>query len=343
MMFRSIRSATLLASLIVSGHPSSAARSAPSVLPRQLEASGAVSVTPYALNDAGTVAGSITTVEGGLQATFWRGNMPITLERLGPYGGVCYAINGAGAVAGTVYTPSGEFRAAVWSSAGYLELMRGPSVAMGISDAGDVVGWAVTPEGDTRAYHWRRGITRWISGPASAALAVNDRGQTVGYTRQSNGIRAFLWEERAGGTAMGRAAPPGQGIRDLGTLGGPVSQALSINNRGQVVGWSQTARGNVDAFLYEDSRMRVLPGLGGSFSRANFINDQGIAVGVATRPDNLHRAVMWADGRVVDLNSLLPPNSGWALWGAVSINESLKVIGYGAKEGWPCSFVLQMR
>ena len=50
---------------------------------------------------------------------------------------------------------------------------------------------------------------------------------------------------------------------DLGTLGGPASQAKAINDKNQVVGWSQTADGDGHAFLWEDGLMTDLGHLGG--------------------------------------------------------------------------------
>jgi probable HAF family extracellular repeat protein len=72
-------------------------------------------------------------------------------------------------------------------------------------------------------------------------------------------------------------------MQDLGTLGGTNSMGRSINNRGQVVGWSDTATGQ-HAFLHADGPMQDLNDLvdlpSGVFLRdANCINDQGWIVG----------------------------------------------------------------
>ena len=41
-------------------------------------------------------------------------------------------------------------------------------------------------------------------------------------------------------------------IRDLGTLGGAVSQGKAVNRRGQVVGTSRDTLGRTRAFLWEE-------------------------------------------------------------------------------------------
>ncbi|HET9234777.1 MAG TPA: hypothetical protein VFP10_11610 [Candidatus Eisenbacteria bacterium] len=75
-------------------------------------------------------------------------------------------------------------------------------------------------------------------------------------------------------------------ILDLGTLGGPGSNAQAINESGQVVGWSPLATGELHAFLWtETNGMKDLgPG------RALEINDRGVVL--LRRPEGY---VLWTE------------------------------------------------
>ena len=73
----------------------------------------------------------------------------------------------------------------------------------------------------------------------------------------------------------GRTASADQ-IVDLGTLGGTWAVAMDINNRGEVVGFSETASGGGSAFIWtRQNGMTALPGLGTPVA----INNHGQVVG----------------------------------------------------------------
>jgi len=81
------------------------------------------------------------------------------------------------------------------------------------------------------------------------------------------------------------STPPRYNITDLGTLGGPFSEAVSVNNRGLVSGSSTIPDGTTHAVLWQNGHITDIgtPGLAGpaSNSRAFDVNERGQAAGVA--------------------------------------------------------------
>jgi MYXO-CTERM domain-containing protein len=79
-------------------------------------------------------------------------------------------------------------------------------------------------------------------------------------------------------------------MTDLGTLGGDGGFAQAINDYGQVVGQSETARNVAEAFLYSGGVMVSLnsllpPNSGWFIQDANDINDCGQIVGDGINPN----------------------------------------------------------
>ncbi|HXQ71604.1 MAG TPA: DUF3466 family protein [Pyrinomonadaceae bacterium] len=78
-------------------------------------------------------------------------------------------------------------------------------------------------------------------------------------------------------------------VTNIGTLGGNDSVALSINDLGEVVGYSKTADGEVHAFRYFRDAIFDLSTLGGKESYAYVITNSGILLGDAKTPDGTLR------------------------------------------------------
>ena len=150
----------------------------------------------------------------------------------------------------------------------------------------------------------------------------------------------------------------GQNLISLGTLGGDFSIGQAINNQGHVAGVSdlyhETFTTPFDpepapvlpdparVFLYDGQKMIDIGILdGGTSSLVTAINNHDVIVGEVTVEitggDVIARkevAFMTTRQGMVDLNDVLPANSGWAhLTRATDINDSGVVVGYGLKDG----------
>ena len=93
------------------------------------------------------------------------------------------------------------------------------------------------------------------------------REQVVGIFGAHQGEHAALWEKGK--------------TQDLGSLGGPGSEACAINEAGEIVGMAQTSEAELSwhAFLWSKGEMHDLGTLGGPESYAYRLNRSGQVVG----------------------------------------------------------------
>ena len=203
------------------------------------------------------------------------------------------------------------------------------SEAAGINVQGKIVGTAGTGFSDDmgvtiqQAIIWSGGKVRALDNPPSEANAINRYGQVVGKA-VNNGFSPAKWYDsrRQSGALL---------TDDWG-------YALAINAPGQVCGenggdgfgkhrqpfLSDSTGGSAD--------LPLLPGQVSGTAKA--LNNLGIAVGTSGV------ACIWNEWAITDLNTLLPPGSGWKLQEATGINDRGQICGNGTYRGNACAFLL---
>jgi len=240
----------------------------------------------------------------------WQWGVGMTaLPTLGGNNGFATSVNSSGQVVGwaenTVHDPTCvppqvlQFEAVVWGP-GQHQMQQLPpcsghpdGAATGINANGQVIGISGICQnagGNQTAIHallWQHGTVTNLGNLGGYAwntpMALNNHGQIVGFSDlpgdqhgANPNFHAFLWTQS-------------RGIQDLGTLpGDAISEALGINDQGQVVGVSYGAGfTNPRAFLWQDGVMTDLNTLIPSGSSlylqaAQEINDLGEIVGQAS-------------------------------------------------------------
>jgi uncharacterized membrane protein len=120
---------------------------------------------------------------------------------------------------------------------------------------------------------------------------------------------------------------------DLGSLGAYRSYIGNINSHGVAVGaFMKSSNKLLQPFFWNDGAMKELP-TGPEFSgEAKAINDSGVVVGTLGGPNgefNNFVAVLWQNGALKDLNSLLSEKdrSKYRLVDAVGIDSRGNILG----------------
>ena len=175
-----------------------------------------------------------------------------------------------------------------------------------------------------------------LGGTNGFAQCVNHRGQVIGGSSLAAnpaacnsggpGCHAFFWQD---GT-----------MTDLGTLGGDNSEAIWLNEAGEVVGSADLAgpSGNQthDAVLWKDGQIHDLGTVPGDpCSRGRGLNARGQAVGGSSDCHNFLHAFVWDEkSGMVDLNTVIPPGSGFQLTNAFNINDRGDILAKAAPLGF---------
>jgi probable HAF family extracellular repeat protein len=237
----------------------------------------------------------------------------------------------------------------------------GSSASTWIAPNGLIAGMSETGELDPlfpalpvlHAVLWKNGTMTDLGtlpegGNQSVANAVNSRGQVIGvalntvpdansmalstywlgFAPYGYQTRAFIWENGK--------------MQDLGTLGtGTNAQAVSINESGQVIGWSYISSNPspfcADGFLTTDSfiwdkegGMKDLGTLGGTCTLADGMNNKGQVVGTSNLTgDIMQHAFIWQNGSMQDLGGSL----GGDYTGAFGVTDTGEAFGYAYLPG----------
>jgi probable HAF family extracellular repeat protein len=174
------------------------------------------------------------------------------------------------------------------------------------------------------AFRWHDGkITNLgtLGGPDSFAFFVNKYDEISGISFTNSNVNPttglptlapFFWKN-------GR-------MRNIGSLGGVFGVMNYLNNRSEVVGYSDLEGDLVThAYLWKQAKgMKDLGVLGGTFSMANWINESDETVGGSTTSNNeAFHAVRWRHGVIEDLGTV----GGNSCSNAFQINASGEIAG----------------
>jgi probable HAF family extracellular repeat protein len=149
----------------------------------------------------------------------------------------------------------------------------------------------------------------------------------------------------AGSSSAGEFTPPeppqhafvtkdGGGLIDIGTFGGQRSEAFGINDHGKVVGTAATEEFRFShAFIWWRGAKIDIGALDSGSAAAYDINNRGQVVGTTTAVSPMDKAFLWQRGKMVALDKLIDPASGWNITDARAINERQQIAGTGCKAG----------
>jgi uncharacterized membrane protein len=220
----------------------------------------------------------------------------------------------------------------------------GEQFARSINDAGQILGDSfvlastvpVPVFGTSHVVIWTSGV------PQALGTLPGYDASSAGGINSSGVVAASAWCYNIANAGPGQAFTYKDGaISPLPTPDGSYSIAGGINDSGEVIGTYGPAFSNQTfPVLWKDRSLIPLAPYLNLPTIPEAISNTGTIVGVAS--DQLDSyAVIWdQDLNLVDLQTLIPADSGWKLRGATGINSSGNIVGFGIYNGAERAFLL---
>jgi len=196
-------------------------------------------------------------------------------------------------------------------------------IAWAVNDGGQVVGEfrreVLGRDPVATAFIWESGTLRQLENPfnpdyAAVALGINEGGTVVGLASSDETYQnAIMWRDS-------------EVIRIPALRNGSSSKAEDINELDEVTGYGKQLQGpaNLHAWIYADGVTTDIHGFGRQ-SYAYAINNFGDIVGFVSLSNQQFDwvAFLWTrDEGMIDLNTRIPPRSGYEITNAEGINDA---------------------
>ncbi len=277
-----------------------------------------------------------------------------------PGGGLidAHGINAEGEVTGIAMIGSGQ-HAFLYKNGKMQDLGSLPgfpnSLGIAINDAGEIAGDIADFAGQTHVFLYRQGKMSDLGTPPGCsenhAGSINAAGDIFGFCRKmtsrSSMNQPFSYDSRTGKTTVMALPAPYLSC-----------EVFRGNDRGQSVGDVRTPN-LFHAALWNGNQITDLGGLPGfDNSSGKGLNNRGEAVGYCFRVDKLYVirhflhnflhlperetecAFVYENGKMEDLNELIPGDADWTLEAARAINDAGQIVGMGLHHGQMRAFLL---